>query len=155
MAGKGYTTHGGEDSDMNVISSHIHHFDSEENVWRRFKGNTLKDSWDQKKNKNKMKKIKIKCSQKKSWETKIWVATSALLLFWQVCPQELPQWQNTEWHVSCWQFCQHRILRYRSVKNNKVYIQQVKTGKGGVNQNHYTACYKTGRKRKKVKNKFQ
>lgn len=49
MAGKGCTTHGGGDSDMNVISSHIHYFDSEENVWRQFKGNTLKDSWDPKK----------------------------------------------------------------------------------------------------------
>ena len=42
----GYTTHEGKD--MNVISSHIHHFDSEENVWTRFKGDTRKESWDQK-----------------------------------------------------------------------------------------------------------
>lgn len=84
-------------------------------------------------------KGKTKTKTKKTvqkWEIKkIWVATSALLLFWQLCPQELPQWQNTEWHVSCWQFCQHRILRYRSVKknNNKMYIQQVKSGhKTGV-----------------------
>lgn len=28
-AGNGNTTHEGKDSDMNVISSHIHHFDSE------------------------------------------------------------------------------------------------------------------------------
>lgn len=48
MAGNGNTTHGGEDSDMNVISCHIHHFDSEQNAWTQFKGNTLKDSWDQK-----------------------------------------------------------------------------------------------------------
>lgn len=30
------TTHEGRDSDMNVISSHIHHVDSEENVWTWF-----------------------------------------------------------------------------------------------------------------------
>lgn len=39
------------------------------------------------------------------------------------------------------------------MKNNKVYIQQVKTGHktgdGRVNQNHYTACHKAERKRKK------
>lgn len=35
VAGSGYTTHEGKDSDMNVISSHIHHFNSEENVWKR------------------------------------------------------------------------------------------------------------------------
>lgn len=41
---------------------------------------------------NEAKKKKIK----KREETKIRVATSALLLFWQVYPRELPQWQNTE-----------------------------------------------------------
>lgn len=45
-------------------------------------------------NKNKMKQKKKKI--KKREETKIRVATSALLLFWQVYPRELPQWQNTE-----------------------------------------------------------
>lgn len=66
---------------------------------------SLQTSWDQKK--------KLK---KKRRKTKLWVSTSALLLFWQLNPPELPLWQNTEWHVSCWQFCQHRILRYRSLK---------------------------------------
>lgn len=55
VAGNGRTTHEGED--MNVISSHSHHFNSEENVRTQFKGNKLKDSWDQKKNKIQQKKL--------------------------------------------------------------------------------------------------
>lgn len=57
------TTHEGKD--MNVISCHIHHFDSEDNVWTWFKGSTLKDSWDQK-----MEEIKPKYSKKKKKKLK-------------------------------------------------------------------------------------
>lgn len=45
---------------------------------------------------SKNEKEKQKKNGAKMGDKKIWVATSALLLFWQLCPQELPQWQNTE-----------------------------------------------------------
>lgn len=60
-----------------------------------FRGETLKDSWDQKKNEKEKQKQKNSAKMGNN-KKKIWVATSALLLFWQLCPQELPQWQNTE-----------------------------------------------------------
>lgn len=142
VAGNDDGTHEGEN--MNVISSPL---STEENVWKRLKREYTAGYL----GRRKMKKIKIDYNKNgggknETGEQKKGVATSALLLFWQVCPRELPQWQNTEWHVSCWQFCQHRILRYRSKKSGH------KTGSGSAKLKFNTSNVVYERKKHPPKN---